>query len=72
MFGVFRDSQVNETVGFLTNGFDQRFDGGVLYLYDRDAYGLFCESGEGVPDSLRDASSEIGIGGSSLRKFSKP
>ena len=72
MFGVFRDSQVNETVGFLTNGFDQRFNWGGLYLNDRDAYGLFGESGEGVPDSLRDASSEIGIGSSSLREFLKP
>ena len=63
---------MEEPVGFLTNGFDQRFDWGVLNLNDRDAYGLFCKSGEGVPDSLRHASSEIGIGGSSLREFLKP
>jgi hypothetical protein len=72
LFGVCRDSQVDEAVGFLTKNLDQRFDGGVLYLYDRDADSLLGESGEGVPDSLRDASSKIGIGGSSFREFSKP
>jgi hypothetical protein len=72
LFGVFRDSKVDEAVGFFTKGLDKRFNGTVLNLYDCDADSLLGESGEGVPDSLRDASSEIGIGGSSLREFSKP
>ena len=72
LFSVFRDSQVEEAVGFLTKPFDKRFNVAVFDLYDYYPNSLLGERGKRVTDSLRDTLGQIRIGDSGLRELSKP